>query len=287
MKPRADWRTVGSYPGPAPSYPGLPNLGGTSYGRRHLFIPDLQAKPGVPLDHIYWIALYAMDLAADVVVLAGDVYDMESLSCYDKRGSKSAEGRRVRADFDAGDKALEILWGEWITRGYAPERHVTLGNHENRRERAIDEDPHLLEGIMREYAFKDLGWTPHGFLTPVKVDGVRYSHFFPHNADGGITQTRRGAPNARVQVVRQMCSATAGHRQGLSVHVQETPDGLQRGLIAGSCYLHNEDYMPSNDYWRGVLVKHRVRYGRYDLMEVGLDYLRDTYSRLCPRGVFA
>ena len=58
-------------------------------GRKHGVIPDLQSKPGVPLNHIYWIAYYFMDKQVDVIRLMGDVYDLPSLSSYDKRGSKS------------------------------------------------------------------------------------------------------------------------------------------------------------------------------------------------------
>jgi hypothetical protein len=258
----------------------------TSRNRRvkHLYIPDLQAKPGVPLDHLYWIAYYAMDKVVDVVILAGDVYDMPSLSSYDKRGSRQAEGRRVYADLDAGDRALDILARVWAKRGFKPDMHVTKGNHEERLNRAIDEHPHLLEEVVRGFKFKEYGWKEHEFLVPVMLGGVRYAHFFPENARGKIVQTKRGAPSAHAQVVRQACSATAGHQQGLDVAIHQTGDGLKRGLVAGSCYLHDESYMPTNSYWRGVILKHNVRDGNYNLCEVDLDYLEQKYRRHTPRG---
>lgn len=258
---------------------------GQERGRKHLVIPDLQAKKGVPLNHLYWIAHYAMDKAVDVVVLMGDVYDLPSLSSYDKRGSKATEGRRVSEDLDAGDHALAILASIWDANGFAPERHVTLGNHEARLARAVDESPHLLEGVVRDFKFAELGWTVHRFLQPVTIDGIRYCHFFPHSASGSVVQTKRGSPSARAQIQRQMCSATAGHQQGIDVAVIPTVDGLQRGLIAGSCYLHDEDYMgPLNNYWRGIILKHNVRRGNYNLCEVDLGYLAHKYSRLEPAG---
>lgn len=256
----------------------------TERGRKHLYIPDLQAKPDVPLNHLHWIAMYALDKQPDVIVLSGDVYDLPSLSSYDKRGSRSAEGRRVSADLDAGDRALEILHEAWESRGYRPELHATLGNHEARLARAVDESPHLLEGTVRDFAFARFGWTVHAFLKPVTIDGIRYCHFFPHDAKGRVMQTKRGAPSAHAQMQRQMCSATAGHQQGIDVAVTATPDGLQRGLIAGSCYLHDEDYMPTNNYWRGVILKHNVRAGNYNLCEVDLGYLASKYARLEPAG---
>lgn len=226
-----------------------------------------------------------MDKQVDVVVLAGDWYDMPSLSSYDRAGSKRAEGRRVIADLDAGHYALAALCEPWKKRGFAPELHVTLGNHEDRLNRAVNDLPALLDGMLSEESFRfaEWGFCVHRFLQPVTVDGIRYCHLFPHNARGQVTQTKRGAPSALAQVQRQMCSATAGHQQGLDVAAVATPDGMQRGLIAGSCYLHDEDYMgPLNNYWRGVIVKNDVRDGNYNLMEVDLGYLARKYRSKEP-----
>lgn len=254
-------------------------------GRKHLYIPDPQVKKGVPINHAHWIAQYAIDKHVDVVVLGGDVYDLPSLSSYDKRGSKKVEGRRLLDDLDAGDRFLEILAETWTKRRFKPALHVTLGNHENRLARAIDENPQQLEGIVRDFAFERFGWTVHPFLKPVEIDGVRYAHFFPNSSSGAVTQTKRGAPSARAQVQRQLCSATAGHQQGLDVAIVPTASGLRRGLIAGSCYLHDEDYMgPLNNYWRGVILKHAVEGGDYALCEVPLAFLETKYRRFEPAG---
>jgi hypothetical protein len=253
-------------------------------GKRHLFIPDLQIKPGVPLNHLHWIAMYAMDKEVDQVVFGGDGYDMHSLSTHDKRGGKRAEGRRVVADLTAGDRGVEIFGETWGRRGFDPDVDVTLGNHEDRVKRAIEENPHLLDGVCLDFAYESFGWKVHPFLKPVMIDGIRYCHFFPHNAKGNITQTRNGAPSALEQARRQMCSATAGHQQGLDVAIIPTEAGLRRGLIAGSCYLHDEDYMPTNNYWRGVLLKTDVRGGDYNLVEVDLHWLHRRYGKLEPPG---
>jgi len=52
-----------------------------------------------------------------------------------------------------------------------------------------------------------------------------------------------------------------------------------RGLVAGSCYLHNEPYMGhGNSHWRGIVMKHNVVNGYYNLMEVDLGFLRERYG---------
>lgn len=253
-------------------------------GKRHLMIPDLQVRKGVPLNHLYWIAMYAMDKEVDNVIFIGDVYDMPSLSRHAKRGSKTAEKQRVIEDLRAGDRVADIMTDIWFSRGFKPRVDVTLGNHENRLAREIEDNPHLLEGVCLEFDFESFGWNTHPFLVPVNIDGILYSHFFPHNAKGQVTQTINGATSAREQARRQLASATAGHQQGIDIAVLPTDRGLRRGLIAGSCYLHNEDYMPTNNYWRGVLLKTDVRNGDYNLVEVDLHYLHRRYGKLEPPG---
>lgn len=54
----------------------------------------------------------------------------------------------------------------------------------------------------------------------------------------------------------------------------------QRALMAGCFYQHDEDYLgpQGNDYRRHLIFKHEIQGGRYDLMEVSLDYLRRRCS---------
>lgn len=253
---------------------------------KHLFIPDTQVKPGIPIEHFYWIGMYAMDKLSnsDRLIHAGDHYDFPSLSSYDKAGSKATEGRRVRDDIAAGNVALEILADMWSRRGFCPDMHFTTGNHENRLNRAIEDAPRMLDGIL-SWDLLHLGlygWNVHPFLEPVILDGICYSHFHPQNAKGAITQTRNGAPSARAQVQRVGMSATAGHQQGLDIDIIPTGNGLRRGLIAGSAYLHSEDYMPINNYWRGLILKHAVLDGEYGLCEVDMTFLERKYRRLMP-----
>ena len=53
------------------------------------------------------------------------------------------------------------------------------------------------------------------------------------------------------------------------------------GLVAGSFYLHNEEYrdVQSNGEWRGVVVLNEVRGdGSYDIMPLSMDYLQRRYG---------
>lgn len=240
-------------------------------------IPDTQVKPGVDTRFLEWIGNYIAEKQPDYVVHLGDHWDMPSLSSYDK-GKRSAEGKRVYQDIKAGNDALARLTTP-ILEAYTPRKmYRLLGNHEQRIERYVEDHPEL-EGSIGYHCFADLGWTQVGFLDTVTLGGVTFSHYFPRGGDGNIGQTKRGAPSARAQVLREMRSCVAGHKQGLDTHIHHTGNRTIRGIIAGSCYLHQESYLSpqGTNYWRGILMLNEVKNGNFGLCEVSLDYLRKKY----------
>lgn len=257
-------------------------------GSKLLYIPDCQIHKGTPINHLWWLAYYALDKGPDRIVWAMDFWDLPSLSSYDEKGSKSFEGRRLQDDIDAGHHGMEIVQRIWAREGWAPQQDATLGNHEYRYHRALERDPAIMEGRFPNndpFQLHQYGIKAHKFLDVVTIEGIRFSHFFPHNNRGRVMQQKNGAPSALAQVQRQMCSATAGHMQGLDTAIMQTDTGLARGLIAGSFYLHNEPYIKGRqNYWRGLILKHNVRRGNYNLCEVPIDWLESKYRRMTPRG---
>lgn len=258
------------------------------YGEKHLYIPDNQVSKGRPINHLIWMAFYALDKGPSKIIWGADFWDLPSLSRYDAPGSKSFEGRRLHEDIESGHRAMSIVQNIWAREGWAPEQHFTTGNHEQRYFRALEADPAKMEGRYPKddpFQLQQYGIKRHKFLEIVTLDGIRYSHFFPHNTRGRITQDKNGAPSALAQVQRQMCSATAGHMQGLDTAMIQTERGLARGIIAGSFYLHNEPYIPGRqNYWRGIILKHNVRRGNYNICEVPIDWLEQKYRRVTPPG---
>lgn len=250
---------------------------------RILVIPDVQAKPDVALEHMAWAGRYAADKRPDAIVQLGDLYDMPSLSSYD-RGKMAAEGRRYEDDIAAGDAALRLFDAELrkhSPRGYKPRKEVTLGNHEDRVTRAIEEDPRLAGKVSTEdFGFRRFGWTVNPFLRPVSIMGITFMHYCPLNDNGQVTASNHGAPSARAQARRMMRSTVCGHKQGLDTAVIHTPGRTIRGVIAGSFYQHQEGYLTpcGETYWRGVLVLNDVREGTFDLCEVSMDYLARRYG---------
>ena len=255
----------------------------------HLVIPDTQVKPAVPTDHLQWIGQYIVDRLSGQsnvrLIHLGDHADMPSLSSYDK-GKKAMEGRRVIADLEAANDGFAILNAPlyeynnkrklFKERQWWPDRHILLGNHEDRITRATEDDAQL-DGLLSldslEYA--DHGWTVHPFLKPVFLDGVGYSHYWANPMSG---RPYGGVALTRLKTIGH--SFTMGHQQTLDYAQRPVAGRLQHGLIAGACYLHDEQYKgyQGNAHWRGIVVCHEVRDGSYDAMFVRLDYLARRYE---------
>lgn len=257
--------------------------------RRHMMIPDTQVRPGVRIEHLQWAGMYAAEKRPDVIIQIGDFWDMPSLSSYD-RGKKSFEGRRYADDIAAGNKALSLLETPILEevkrsarsrRPWNPRLVLLRGNHEQRIERAIENDP-VLEGTIGYEHFNDKNWEVHNFLEVVWIDGVAYSHYFANKMSG----RPYGGESITTRLKTIGHSFTMGHQQTLMLGCRPTLGGMHWGLVAGNFYQHDEGYRgpQANDEWRGIIIKNDVRNGQYDPMTVSIDFLKRKYG---GRAIFA
>ena len=252
---------------------------------KHLVIPDTQIKPGVDTRHIEWIAQFIIDKKPDVIVIIGDWADMASLSSYDV-GKKCFEGRTYRDDILAANDALQRLMAPIEAASaktfsshkhrWKPRKVVTLGNHEDRIDRAIETD-RKLDGLIStdDIFFKQWGFEVYPFLEPVTIDGIAYCHYFVTGVMG------RPVTSARMLLQKHHQSCFAGHQQGRDIAYAKRADGSKlTAIICGSCYLHDEGYLnpQSNQHWRGVYVLHEVENGSFDEMPVSLRFLEEKYA---------
>jgi hypothetical protein len=153
---------------------------------------------------------------------------------------------------------------------------MTLGNHENRINRAVDNDSKL-DGVLSidDLGYQSFGWDVYPFLDVVILDGVAYSHYFVTGVAG------RPASSAAAQLRKTNMSCVSGHQQGLQIATASRADGARlTSIIAGSCYEHDEDYLgpQGNKHFRGFLVLHDVNNGEFDPMTVSLKYLNSKYG---------
>ena len=256
---------------------------------KHLVIPDAHAKPGCNKDRFRWLGHLIVETQPDKIICLGDFADMESLCSYD-RGKKDYNGRSYRLDIDATIAAQEALFSpiwaynaarrEGRRKQYRPELHMLYGNHEARISRAIDMDHVVLEGIisLEDLEYEKFGWRTYPFLDKVSLDGIIYSHYF---VSGVMGRAISGENPAASLIAKHHMSCTAGHTHTLDVARRTRADGSpMRGLIAGCFFDHWEGYAgQANDlWWRGVLMKHNVADGDYDLQEISLKELEKRYG---------
>ena len=251
-----------------------------------LVIPDCQVKEGVPLEHLTWAGKAIVDYKPDVVVNIGDFADMPSLSTHDVKGSKYFEGKRYTKDVAVVKDAMQMLLAPLKEmqskqkknkeKVYKPRMVMLMGNHENRIDRAINNNP-TLEGLI---STKDLGyekdWEVHEFLHPVFINGVGFNHYWPVGAMG------RPAGTASAIISKLHMSCIAGHQQGKQVAYGKRADGQSIcAIIAGSYYLHDESYMDklSNKHWRGLVMLNEVNDGHFDEMFLSIEYMERRYDK--------
>lgn len=251
-----------------------------------LVIPDTQCKPGHDFTYLNRLGNYIVDKKPDVIVNIGDWADMPSLSSYDQ-GKKSFEGKRYVKDVEAAHQAMDMLlepiWSfnykakKNKEKQYHPRMVLTTGNHEQRINRAVNDDPKL-EGVMSmdDLKYKDFGWEVHPFLEVVVIEGVAFSHYFVTGVAG------RPAGTAAAQLRKTNMSCVAGHQQGKQIAYGTRADGTTiTSIIAGSFYEHDEDYMGAQgnkQHWRGFLMLHDVKNGGFDEMWCSLDWLNKKYK---------
>jgi hypothetical protein len=249
---------------------------------KHLVIPDVQAKEGNDFTFLKAIGNYIVEKKPDVIVCIGDFADMESLSTYDK-GQKSFEGRAYKKDIWAAREAMDALLMPLFAeqsrlvrnkdKRYNPRMVMTLGNHENRINRAVNMQREL-EGLMSTDDLPYQDWEVIPFLEVVCIDGIAYSHYFTSGPMGKPITT------AQALLTKKHMSCFAGHQQGRQIAYGRRADGKEMtAIICGSCYEHDEDYLgpQGNQHFRGVYMLHEVDNGSFDEMAVSIRFLKENY----------
>lgn len=236
-------------------------------------VPDTQLKPNVPMEHMAWAGRYAAEKRPDVIVYIGDGADMESLSSYD-RGKRSFEGRRYKKDIEAFKEGLELFEnGLSKANGYKPRKVFTVGNHEDRIDRAIEDNPEL-DGLISisDLGLEGHGWEVHDFLKVVKIEGVEFAHYFVSGSMG------RAVSSASVMLRERQCSCIQGHNQRFDMAVHPRTGAI--AMMVGAFYQHQEKYLTAQGQATRLqlVMLNEVKNGRFDPMLISMGYLKRKYS---------
>lgn len=253
---------------------------------RILVIPDVQAKPGQDFSFLRWVGQYAVDKKPDVIVQIGDFADMPSLSSYDV-DKKSFEGRTymddVLATHEAMDNLMAPIYKEMVRlqvgkrKKWEPRLVLTLGNHENRINVAIEND-RKLDGLISidNLKYKELGWEVIPFLQPVTIGGISFCHYFVSGVMG------RPVSSARALVMKKHMSCVMGHVQASEIDMsQRRADGTPLlGLFAGIYTPYDEGYLnpQSNKQHRQVWMLQEVEDGFAYPQPISIDFLKNKYE---------
>ena len=254
--------------------------------KKILVVADTQCKPSEDLSYMSAIGNYIAQKKPDIIVHIGDHYDFESLSTYDK-GKASFEGRRLKADIEAGNKGMELLlqpvWDlqnkqkQAKKKVYNPRLVFCTGNHEARFDRVANDMPELQGFVgMETLNLERYGWEVHPFLKPVEIEGIFFVHFLANPFTG---KPYGGTAMNQLKTVGR--SFVVGHKQCLDVAIRPSlDDKMQIGIINGACYPFDERYKgwQGNNHFRGLTMLHEVKDGFGLPSFISLDFVMDKYG---------
>jgi hypothetical protein len=242
-------------------------------------VPDLQIKTGVR-NPLIVLAHHINDLRPKHVICGGDLWDLPSLSLYDK-GKKSHRAKSYLQDITAGNVALEEFWKiikkKWPTFKDDCVWIILQGNHEFRRERALEHGPDELIELMKSVDFDYSNWSMViPFLSVIKINGIEYSHYFQNEGSA------RPIGTARQLLMKRHTPCIAFHKQGFDyAEMLQGAEQTIQALIIGSCYYHDESYKNhTNCHWRGsVLIHFRNGLNGFDFSRYSLASLDKIYEK--------
>jgi hypothetical protein len=253
-----------------------------------LIVPDSHANPDISNDRFLWLGRFILDRQPDIIVNLGDLYDMNSLSSYDK-GKKSFEGRRYKLDIDVGVDALQKMDQPWNdfnnkrrnirkARLKSPRKIITLGNHEHRIIRAVEDSPQL-DGVLSldNLRLQEFGYEVCPYRKAICIDGIYFSHNFP---SGTLGHPIGGVNIASSMITKNLVSSVCGHAHVFDYAIRARPDGTKAiGLCAG-WYGEEPTYSDATDQlWVScVTMLHDVYNGDFDIETISIERIKRQYG---------
>jgi hypothetical protein len=264
-----------------------------------LAIGDPHAKPDSSNERFSWLGNLIVDLRPKRILCIGDLFDFPSLSSYDK-GKKSFEGRRYRKDLEAGHDALKRIQAPIdayndeqrkkakLTRKtpelYEPIKDFCLGNHCNRLNRVIEEDPKLEGTIgLKDLRLEEFGWKVHPFLAPVYIEGILCQHYL---TSGNMGRAIAGDNAAKTILAKYHTSAIVGHSHNLNT-ATAARHGKQMWAGSIGCFFtekeHYVDESVQSNWWRGLVLLENIKDGCVGSVRLmGMEDIERKYGTPTP-----
>lgn len=220
----------------------------------------------------------------------GDFDEQSGASSYD-RGKASGEMKRIRQSIEYSNQAAERLARgiePWVYEYMARPPFITLGNHEHRIIRVMNDHPEL-QGIFAlglegddapiQYNWRDLGWDPRPFLEPLFIEDVGFIHYLPSPRSGQAISAKN---KARALLLQAMQGVVVGHSHEFHYgHVTRFDGSKAAACDVGCAFEHNHGWrgpVPNDTADRGLVVLRDLR-GAFFQAHF---YSFDTMRRLTP-----
>lgn len=249
-----------------------------------IVIADPQIDNDSPTQHLDAISKYIWKHKPAHLVHIGDHWDFPSLSSYASPIDK--EGKRLSLDLNAGLLALRKITQVQDARNktakkkkYLPTMNFLMGNHENRLNRFLDNNPVLTGFINLNSMIELCGWTVHEMNDPLFINEVCFSHYMENPQSG---RPVGGAIENKLNKFPH--SFVHGHQQQFQYGRRQNLLGKPHfGVCAGSFYIHDESYRGANNTEIRGFVHLRAftnRYGYldYDVEFISLERLLEVYG---------
>jgi len=249
-----------------------------------IVIADTQIDKDSPIDHLHALSKYIWKYKPEHIVHIGDHWDFPSLSSY--ASPSDSEGLRLLHDIESGLLAFKAIMSYTELRNrkdkkkkYEPNKHFLSGNHENRLNKFIANQP-VLEGIIDlKGMVEDEGWTFHEMCKPLWINDVAFNHYMENPMSG---RPMGGSMESKLNKLPH--SFCHGHQQQYQYARRQNLQGKPHfGVCAGSFYMHDEAYRGANNteirgftHFKGFI--NRYGYQDYDVEFVSLERLLQEYS---------
>jgi hypothetical protein len=252
-----------------------------------LHVPDPHADPRESSDRFRWLARLICDLKPDKTVCAGDWFNFESL-CFQIKGKRAYEGLRYQADLDAGHEALAVFqeeidkYNSGRKKKYIPDLSITLGNHDNRPDREVENNP-ILQGTIgtaKDCRFGDYGWKAIPYLQPLIIENTVFQHYI---TSGRMNKAIGGENQARLTLSKSFMSTMSGHSHIRDMAFKCDATGKEKFSMITGCYFESDtDYAGEREnkyWWRGVVLLEDLEDGQVDSFRyIGMKKIKKEYA---------
>lgn len=252
-----------------------------------IVIADTQIDKDSPLDHLYALSKYIWKYKPETIIHIGDHWDFPSLSSY--ASAKDSEGKRLIDDLESGLSAFRAIMSHTEQRNkkakrnkqerYTPTKHFLSGNHENRLNRFISNQP-VIDGIINlQEMIENEGWNFHEMCSPLWINDFAFNHYMENPMSG---RPMGGSMESKLNKLPH--SFCHGHQQQFQFARRQNLQGKPHlGVCAGSFYMHDESYRGANNteirgFTHFKYFTNRYGYHDYDVEFISLERLLQDFG---------